>query len=70
MMHFPKPIIICSTIAKKDSDIEQKARSFGAVGVVDKDSLQIYKGLDIAKRQYIPMIRTAANRRVEKKVFN
>jgi len=69
MEHFPKPVIIVSTIAKKHSDIAQKAQKLGAVGVVDKDSLEIYKGLDIAKQDYIPMIRTAANRKVTKKVF-
>ncbi len=69
MEHFPKPVIIVSTIAKKNSDIAQKAQKLGAVGIVDKDSLEIYKGLDVAKRDYIPMIRTAANRKVTKKVF-
>ena len=70
MEHFPKPVIIVSTIAKKNSDIAAKAQKLGAVGVVDKDSLQIYKGLEIAQRDYIPMIRTAASRTVTKKIFS
>lgn len=69
MEHFPKPVMIVSTIAKENSDIAKKAVQLGAVGVIDKDSLEIYKGLDKAKREYIPMIRTAANRKVTKKVF-
>ncbi|MCA9408694.1 MAG: response regulator [Candidatus Omnitrophica bacterium] len=69
MVHYPKPVIIVSTIAKSKSDIARKAEKLGAVGVVDKDSLEIYKGLERAYREYIPMIRTAANRIVEKKVF-
>ncbi len=69
MEHFPKPVMIVSTIAKENSDIAEKALRLGAVGVIDKDSLEIYKGLDKARREYIPMIRTAANRKVTKKVF-
>lgn len=69
MEHFPKPVMIVSTIAKEHSDIEKKAKALGAVGVIDKDSLDIYKGLEKAQRAYIPMIRTAAKRKVVKKVF-
>jgi len=68
MAHFPKPIVICSTIAKEDSAIEKKAQKLGAVGVIDKDSLKIYSGLEIAKRDYIPLLKVAASRKVEKRV--
>ncbi len=67
MRHFPKPIVIVSTIAKDNSAIAKKAMELGAVGVVDKDSLQIYKGIEIAKKEYIPMLRTAASRVVRKR---
>jgi chemotaxis receptor (MCP) glutamine deamidase CheD/CheY-like chemotaxis protein len=68
MQHFPKPVVIVSTIAKDRSPVAQKAVKLGAVGVVDKDSLQIYKGLEIAKKDYIPMIRTASTRIVNKTI--
>ncbi|VAW17803.1 Chemotaxis protein CheD, partial [hydrothermal vent metagenome] len=67
MQHYPKPVIICSTIAKDKSAVAKKAEKIGAVGVVDKDSLKIYQGLAIAKQRYVPMIRTAAQRKVSKK---
>ncbi len=56
----PLPVVIVSTIAKDKSEIEAQARKIGAVGVIDKDSLEIYKGLDKAMQTYIPMLKTAA----------
>lgn len=61
MQHLPLPVVIVSTIAKERSEVEMKAKELGAIGVIDKDSLEIYKGLDKAKRTYIPMLKTAAN---------
>jgi two-component system, chemotaxis family, protein-glutamate methylesterase/glutaminase len=68
MQYFPMPVVIVSTIAKERSDIEVKAKRIGAVGVIDKDSLEIYKGLDTAQRTYIPMLKTAANTTVKRKI--
>ena len=69
MRHFPIPVVIVSTIAKRQSDIEQKAKRLGAVGVIDKDSLEIYKGLDNARKSYIPMLKTAANTNIKRRII-
>ena len=50
MQHFPMPVIICSTIAKEGSAIRKDAFDVGAVEVIDKDSLELYKGLDKVKK--------------------
>lgn len=68
--HFPKPVVICSTIAKDDSDVAKRAVEYGAVDVVDKDSLQIYRGKDVLKQVYIPKIRRAAGKVVRKRIFD
>lgn len=68
--HYPKPVVICSTIAKTGSDIAQKAREYGALVSVDKDKLQIYSGLDKVREFYIPRIRKAAFQVVKKKIFD
>ncbi len=68
--HFPTPVVICSTIAKDNSDISSKAKEYGAVDVVDKDKLEIYKGLDTLKAAYIPKIARAAGRTVRKLTFD
>ncbi len=54
--HLPKPVVICSTIAKDKSDISNKAYQSGALAVVDKDSLELYKGMETVKQKYIPTI--------------
>ncbi|MFW5857036.1 MAG: response regulator [Planctomycetota bacterium] len=68
--HFPKPVVICSTIAKAGSDIARRAAEYGAVGVVDKDALEIYRGLEVVKNAYIPQIRQAAGKVVRKRIFD
>lgn len=68
--HFPKPVVICSTIAKDRSEISRKALEYGAVDVVDKDTLELYKGMDVLKRAYIPKLRNAAGKVVRKKIFD
>ncbi len=68
--HYPKPVVICSTIAKDDSDIAARAREYGAVDVVDKDKLALYKGQDVVQREYIPKLRRAAAKVVRKKIFD
>lgn len=68
IMHYkPIPVVIVSTIAKDNSKIKDKALTLGAVGVVDKDELNIYKSLSEAQRMYIPLLRTAALRNVAKR---
>lgn len=58
--YLPKPVVICSTIAKDSSDITKKAFESGALAVIDKDSLELYKGMDTVKSKYIPTIRKVA----------
>ena len=69
MQHFPKPVVICSTIAKDKSQVASKAAEYGAVDVIDKDTLHLYKGLDVVREAYIPKIRRAAGKVVRKMMF-
>ena len=55
----PKPVVIVSTIAKDGSKVAENAKSYGAAEVVDKDQLELYKGMDIVCKTLIPKIRTA-----------
>ncbi|MCH2205428.1 MAG: response regulator [Lentisphaerales bacterium] len=48
--HFPMPVIICSTIAKEGTAIQKEAYDSGAVEVIDKDTLELYKGADTVKK--------------------
>ena len=67
MVYYPKPVIICSTIAKAGSKVEFRADKIGAVDVIDKETLNLYNGLDTVKRILIPKIRNAARINVNKK---
>jgi two-component system chemotaxis response regulator CheB len=67
--HYPKPVVICSTIAKDKSDVAKRAREYGAVDVVDKDTLELYKGLSVVQQAYIPKLRYAAGKVVRKQIF-
>ncbi|MDR1535980.1 MAG: response regulator [Planctomycetota bacterium] len=67
--HYPKPVVICSTIAKDQSQVSAKAKEYGAVDVIDKDKLELYKGPDIIQQVYIPKIRRAAGKVVRKLMF-
>ncbi len=55
----PKPVVIVSTIAKDGSKVAENAKKYGAAEVVDKDELELYKGMDIVCRVLIPKIRNA-----------
>lgn len=74
MVYYPKPVIICSTIAKAGSRVEFRADKIGAVDVIDKEELNIYQGLEKIKKVLIPKIRNAARTNVQKRtkeqVFN
>jgi two-component system chemotaxis response regulator CheB len=67
MVYFPIPVIICSTIAKAGSQAELRSDKIGAVDVIDKESLNLYHGLENVKKILIPKIRTAAATKVVKK---
>ena len=68
--HYPKPVVICSTIAKDQSQVSSKAREYGAVDVIDKDRLELYKGPEVIQQVYIPKIRMAAGKVVRKLMFS
>jgi two-component system chemotaxis response regulator CheB len=67
MVYYPVPVIICSTIAKSGSQAELRSDKIGAVDVIDKESLNLYHGLDTVKKILIPKIRAAAATTVTKK---
>jgi CheY-like chemotaxis protein len=67
MVYHPIPVIICSTIAKSGSQAELRSDKIGAVDVIDKESLNLYNGLDTVKKVLIPKIRAAAKTVVHKK---
>ncbi|MDR1577179.1 MAG: response regulator [Deltaproteobacteria bacterium] len=67
MVYFPLPVIICSTIAKAGSQAELRSDKIGAVDVIDKESLNLYQGLETVKSILIPKIRAAARTTVTKK---
>lgn len=67
MVYHPIPVIICSTIAKSGSQAELRSDQIGAVDVIDKESLNLYNGLDTVKKVLIPKIRAAAKTTVRKK---
>jgi len=48
--HFPMPVIICSTIAKEGTAVQKDAFDAGALEVIDKDTLELYKGEDQVKK--------------------
>ena len=60
--YFPKPVVIVSTIAKDNSKVAENAVEYGAAEVVDKDSLELYKGMDVVRDILIPKIRSAARK--------
>ncbi len=57
--YHPKPVVIVSTIAKDGSKVAQNAIKYGAQEVVDKDSLELYKGMDIVRDTLLPKLRSA-----------
>jgi chemotaxis receptor (MCP) glutamine deamidase CheD/CheY-like chemotaxis protein len=60
MQYKPIPTIVVSTIAKRGSEMRQKVMQAGAVGVIDKEELEIYKGLDVVRKVLLPELRRAA----------
>ncbi|MDR1920286.1 MAG: response regulator [Candidatus Adiutrix sp.] len=67
MVYHPLPVIICSTIAKSGSQAEFRSDQIGAVDVIDKETLNLYNGLETVKKVLIPKIRAAAKTVVRKK---
>jgi len=67
MLHFPKPIIIVSTIARDGSKQKKRAEDMGAVDVIDKEDLKLYQGLNTASSILAKAVRNAAVMIVKKK---
>ncbi len=67
MCYKPIPTVIVSTIAKKGSAMRANVLQAGAVNVLDKDELEIYRGPALIRQALIPKLRSAAARTVMKK---
>lgn len=60
MKYKPTPIVICSTIAKAGSKIALRAKELGALGVIDKEELGLYKGDGAPQFKYLAPLKAAA----------
>jgi chemotaxis receptor (MCP) glutamine deamidase CheD len=59
---YPKPVVIVSTIAKDSSRVAENAVKYGAAEVIDKESLELYRGMDVVCGILIPKLRSAARK--------
>jgi two-component system chemotaxis response regulator CheB len=67
IMHYkPKPVVIVSTMAKTGTPIEKRARKLGAAGIIDKEELELYKGVAEARLRYLTALKSAAMSIVKK----
>ncbi len=66
-LYKPKPVIILSTVAQKGSKYRQQAKKIGAVDVIDKEELQIYKNQDLVKTVLANKIKAASTVWLKKK---
>jgi two-component system chemotaxis response regulator CheB len=66
-LYKPKPVIIISTVAQAGSRLREQAQQIGAVDVIDKEDLELYKGLDVVRSVLIPKIKAASTVWVKKK---
>ncbi|MCH7969607.1 MAG: hypothetical protein IH960_01020 [Chloroflexi bacterium] len=60
MQYKPIPTVIVSTIAKQGSKMRDLVMEAGAVDVIDKETLEIYKGVEILEEVLLPKLRKAA----------
>jgi two-component system, chemotaxis family, protein-glutamate methylesterase/glutaminase len=67
MQYKPIPTVVVSTIAKAGTQMEKNLQEAGAVAVIDKDALEIYKGYDVAERALLPALRKAVTSVVQKR---
>ena len=66
MAYKPVPTVIVSTIAKQGSDMHKKVMEAGAVGVIDKEDLKIYQGLEVCRQKLLPILKKASTTVVTK----
>ncbi len=57
--HFPTPVVMVSTIAKENSSVARDARDAGAAEIIDKEQLELYKGVDTVRKMLLPKLRAA-----------
>ncbi|VAX15701.1 Chemotaxis protein CheD [hydrothermal vent metagenome] len=67
MLHYPKPVIIVSSVAQKGSKMRFRASDIGAVDVVDKEDLKLYQGIESVHKVLSAKIKMAATTIVKKK---
>ena len=65
MQYKPIPTVICSTIAKQGSKMEKSVMEAGAVGVIDKEDLNLYLHKDGVERILAPLLMNAATRKID-----
>lgn len=68
MQYKPIPTVIVSTIAKRGSEMEANVKEAGAVDVVDKEDLELYKSKDIVQKVLVPKLMSAAQTIVRKRM--
>jgi len=61
MRFMPIPTVVVSTIATRGSAMRERAMQAGAVSVIDKEDLQLYRGLDVVSNVLLPVLRRAAH---------
>lgn len=66
-MFKPKPVIVISTVVQKGSKLREQALKIGAVDVIDKEDLELYKGLDTIRALLTNKIKTASTVWLKKK---
>lgn len=67
MVHYPKPVIIVSSVAQKGSKMRFRAQDIGAVDVVDKEDLKLYQGMETVNRILSAKVKIAAHTHVKKR---
>jgi two-component system chemotaxis response regulator CheB len=60
MKHFPKPVIVLSSLTTPGSELAQRARAAGAFDVLDKLCFESTGGENPAARLLAPIVRRAA----------
>jgi two-component system chemotaxis response regulator CheB len=63
MKHFPKPVVVLSSLTTPGSELAQRARAAGAFEVLDKLSLDASGGENPVARLLAPIVRRAASTR-------
>jgi two-component system, chemotaxis family, protein-glutamate methylesterase/glutaminase len=66
MKHFPKPVVVVSTMSKKGSIAAGTAQALGAVAVIDKAHLRIESGSAMLKHVLVPIVQQAARSSIGK----